>query len=237
MNTLTSNWLTEDHIDFEYKKYLVLGYLQDVKNRYERKELYPSLSEVIEHYKSLKRIKDNADLIKHNFGKDLAGIDLEKMQLTYEPKKIEKDVLEELELIIDFSMPLFAEKINVGKEMYDYVEKNLSLSRVGISPLRKAEGYLIINIVHQKEAHVYQYGFSALQDTEQRVNQLQTEYTGTYTCNITNTFERIKEDLISTRKDLPNPAVYAIKSAIYTPFTETLLPIAKRFFMQKYAVV
>ena len=143
------------------------------------------------------------------------------------------NVLQELEMIIDFSMPLFAEKINAGKKIYDYVEQNLSLSMVGIAPLRKEEGYLIINTNNQKEAYVYQYGFSVLQNIKEQVRQLLTEYVSTYTCTINNTFEKIKQDLISTRKDLPNPAVYVIESKFATPFNETLLPIAKRFFTIK----
>jgi len=119
--------------------------------------------------------------------------------------------------------------------MYDYVEQNLSLSMVGITPLRKEEGYLIINTENQKEIYVYRYGFSVLQNVQEQVRQLLTEYVSTYTYTINNTFEKIKQDLISTRKDLPNPAVYAIKSSISTPFTETLLPIAKRFFVHKFA--
>jgi hypothetical protein len=235
MNTLKNNWLTENHIDFEYKKYMVLGYLQDVKNQYERQELYPALADVIAHYKNLKQIKDNADCIKKGFAKDVTGIDWQKMELIHKQENLSDDLFQELEMIIDFSMPLFADKINTGKKMYDYVGQNLSLSVVGIAPLRKEEGYLIINTENQKEVYVYQYGFSVLQNIQDHVKQLLTEYVSTYTYTINNTFEKIKQDLISTRKDLPNPAVYAIKSAISTPFSETLLPIAKRFFVHKFS--
>jgi hypothetical protein len=235
MSTLKNNWLTENHIDFEYKKYMVLGYLQDVKNQYERQELYPALADVITHYKNLKQIKDNANSIKKGFAKDVTGIDWQKMELIRKQENISDSLFQELETIIDFSMPLFADKINIGKKMYDYVEQNLSLRIVGIAPLRKEEGYIIINTDNQKEIYVYQYGFSTLQNVQERVKQLYTEYISTYTYTINNTFEKIKQDLISTRKDLPNPAVYAIKSAISTPFTETLLPVAKRFFVDKFA--
>jgi hypothetical protein len=235
MGTLKNNWLTENHIDFEYKKYMVLGYLQDIKKQYERQELYPALADVIVHYKNLKQIKDNATNIKKGFSKDVTGIDWQKMELIHKKENVSDDLFQELEMIIDFSMPLFADKINTGKKMYDYVEQNLSLSVVGIAPLRKEEGYLIINTENQQEVYVYQYGFSVLHNIQEHVRQLYTEYISTYTHTINNTFEKIKQDLISTRKDLPNPAVYAIKSAISTPFTETLLPIAKRFFVHKFA--
>ncbi|HXU28409.1 MAG TPA: hypothetical protein VN698_14360, partial [Bacteroidia bacterium] len=154
MSTLKNNWLTENHIDFEYKKYMVLGYMQDVKNHYERQELYPALADVIAHYKNLKQIKDNANHIKKGFSKDVTGIDWQKMEFIRKQENLSDDLFQELEMIIDFSMPLFADKINVGKKMYDYVEQNLSLTMVGIAPLRKEEGYLIINTDNQKEVYV-----------------------------------------------------------------------------------
>jgi len=235
MSTLKNDWLTENHIDFEYKKYMVLGYMQDIKKQYERQELYPALADVIAHYKNLKQIKDNASYIKKAFSKDVTGIDWQKMELIHKQENISDSLFKELEMIIDFSMPLFADKINAGKKMYDYVEQNLSLSVVGIAPLRREEGYLIINTDNQKEIYVYQYGFSILQNVQENIKQLYTEYISTYTYTINNTFEKIKQDLISTRKDLPNPAVYAIKSAVSRPFTETLLPVAKRFFVHNFA--
>ena len=234
MEKLDSNWLTENHIDFEYKKYMVLGYMQDVKNHYERNELYPTLADVIAHYKNLKQIKDNANSIKQGFQKEVTGIDWQKMELIRKKENISDNLFQELELIIDFAMPLFADKINTGKKMYDDIAQNLSLSMVGIAPLRKEEGYLIINTNNQKEVYVYQYGFSVLHNTHENMKQLLTEYVSTYTYSINNTFEKIKQDLIYTRKDLPNPAVYAIKSKIAAPFNQTLLPIAKRFFIANF---
>ena len=236
MSTLKNNWLTENHIDFEYKKYMVLGYMQDIKSHYDRSELYPTLAEVIEHYKNLKQIKDNAGQIKKGFNKDLTGIDWQKMELVHKQEEISDELFQELEMIIDFSMPLFAEQIHTGKEIYEMVEHNLSISAVGITPLRKEEGYLIINTNNHEEAYVYQYGFSVLKDLQDRVRQLHMEYVSTYTYTINNTFEKIKHDLISTRKDLPNPAVYVIKNNIEIPYNETLLPVAKRFFVSKFNV-
>jgi hypothetical protein len=236
MSTLKNNWLTENHIDFEYKKYMVLGYMQDVKSHYDRSELYPALADVIEHYKNLKQIKDSADNIKKGFSRDVSGIDWEKMELIHKEENISDELFNELEQIIDFSMPLFAEKINTGKEIYDTVEHDLSISTVGITPLRKDEGYLIINTTNHQEAYVYQYGFSIIENLHEKARQLYTEYISTYTYNIINTFEKIKHDLISTRKDLPNPAVYVIKNNVEIPFNETLLPVAKRFFVAKFNV-
>ena len=46
--------------------------------------------------------------------------------------------------------------------------------------------------------------------------------------SIINTYENIKYDLIKSRTQLPNPAVYSIETELHYPVDETLLPIAKR---------
>ena len=235
MGTLKSNWLTENHIDFEYKKNMLLAYLQDVKSHYERNELYPILTDLITHYKNLKQVKDNANAIKKGFSKEITGIDWQNMELIKKQENLSDNLFQELEQIIDFAMPLFVDKINTGKQIYDNVEQNLSLSMVGITPLRKEEGYLIISTEYQKEVYVYQFSFSTIHSTNENMKQLLTEYISTYTHSISNTFEKIKQHLISTRKELPNPAVYAIKSKLNAPFSQTLLPVAKRFFVTRFS--
>lgn len=235
MSALKHNWLTEDHIDFEYKKYMVLGYMQDVRRHYEQKELYPSLAELLEHYRNLKQIKENAAFIKKGFSKDVESIDWQRMQLIRRQESMADDLMRELDLIMDFAMPLFAEKIADGRKLYDTVEQNLSISGVGIMPLRKEEGYIILNTFAGSDAHVYQYCFSLIEKAEEKYRSLQTEYVANYTYSIHNSFEKMKHDIILKRKDLPNPAVYVISSAFPVPFTETFLPVAKRFFIHKMA--
>ncbi|MDB5281955.1 MAG: hypothetical protein JWO06_1030, partial [Bacteroidota bacterium] len=58
METLDKNWLTDGLIDFEYKKYLLLSYLQQAGKNFDERKLYPKLSELVEHYKSLQLFKE-----------------------------------------------------------------------------------------------------------------------------------------------------------------------------------
>ncbi|MGZ5255473.1 MAG: hypothetical protein ACXWV4_13655, partial [Flavitalea sp.] len=55
-----------------------------------------------------------------------------------------------------------------------------------------------------------------------------TQFLETRQRSIVNTYESLKTELIKSRKDFPNPAVYSIESEIALPVDETLLPIAKR---------
>ncbi|MBK6833207.1 MAG: hypothetical protein IPG89_02580 [Bacteroidetes bacterium] len=58
MGKLSKDWLTEQHIDLELKQYVLLAYLQEVKESYQATKIYPYLGELIEHYKNLLLIKN-----------------------------------------------------------------------------------------------------------------------------------------------------------------------------------
>lgn len=78
MGTLSENWLTENLIDFEYKKYVLLGYLQKVKEHFNEQKLYPDFAELIAHYKNLISLKNNATSLESGFKKNIKGIDYEE---------------------------------------------------------------------------------------------------------------------------------------------------------------
>ena len=52
MKKLSPDWITEKHIDFEYKKYVLLAYLQEVNMNFEKTHLYPFLADLVDHYRN-----------------------------------------------------------------------------------------------------------------------------------------------------------------------------------------
>ena len=58
MKQLSEDWLVEGHIDFEYKKYILLGYLRSIRNNFNLNKLYPFLSDLIFHYQNLVALKN-----------------------------------------------------------------------------------------------------------------------------------------------------------------------------------
>lgn len=231
---LSKNWITEHLIDFEYKKYQLLAYLQEVKENYAHTRVYPWLSEVIDHYKYLVSVKKNSDDIRNSKG-ELRGINWKEMKLDYEPGEEETELMQEIRQIIDYSLPLFAHNINEGKNIYDFVEEKLSLKAVGITPLKTDEGYLFLHCGHQPEVYIYQYQLSFFTLEQERMRSLSTSFVSQREITFSYNYEKMKHDLISEKKDLPNPAVFAIDCAVTVPFNETLLPIAKRYFAVKMA--
>ena len=228
MVSLSTNWITEKHIDFEYKKYLLLGYLQRVSENFTESKLYPSLSDLLTHYRNVVAIKENKKNLYDSFPERLSGADLKQFNLMYEKLLNDDQVMNEIETIIEFSIPQFEKYINEGKSIYDFVESKLSIYPVGIMPLHADEGYLFLKYSSKGDTLVYEYQITIFENPEERFRGISTQFLCTYPHSIKNTFENIKHDLIHYHRKLPNPATYVIESELTIPLDETLLPLAKR---------
>lgn len=234
MGTLSENWLTEDLMDFEYKKYLVLAYLQNVKNHFNEQKLYPDFAELISHYKNLIALKNNAANLENNFKKTLKGIDYTNLKLEYD-SVIDDESLNDLKQIIAFSEPLFKNELGIGKTIFDFAEQHIITDHIGILPLYKTEGYFILYPYQSKQITVYRYGFSKINLLQQDVYGLNSSYFSTYTLSLSNPVDKVKSDIIHLNPELPNPAVYLFKSKTELPKEETFLPIAKRLLYKNLA--
>jgi hypothetical protein len=78
MGTLSENWLTEGLIDFEYKKYVLLGYLQKVKSILMNKNYILILLNSLLITKMVISIKNNTSSLESGFKKSIKGIRLRK---------------------------------------------------------------------------------------------------------------------------------------------------------------
>lgn len=229
---LSKNWLTEKHIDFEYKKYVLLAYIKEVSGNFEANRLYPSLSELVEHYRQLIAIKENTQHLKDAFPQRMQQIDLERFLISYE-KIVEDDALmAELESIIEFSIPQFKHSLSEGKKIYDFIEEHLSITPVGLMPLYPEQGYLFIKNA-DTDTIVYEYQITIFQQPDEKFRGIHTTYVKSYTKSFINTYEYIKTDLVRENRNLPNPATFAVESEMNLPLEQTLLPIAKRALVKK----
>jgi hypothetical protein len=232
MEKLPNDWLTQGLIDFEYKKYLLLAYLQSVKDSFSRVQLYPFMGDLVFHYRNLVAVKENQKLIRESFPKEISLEDFQKLELTYR-KLIEDDaVMSELESIIEFAIPQIKESLHEGSVIYEYVESKCEISPIGVTPLYANEGYLFVTQPPENETIVYRYQVSIFNDSQEQLRSLNTQLIDCVAKSFANTYENIKLDLIRKFNDLPNPATYLILSRIKFPLTETLMPVAKRLFVK-----
>ncbi len=235
MRTLDINWVTSGLIDFEYKKYELLAYLQSVKSRFDQYHLYPDLSDLIHHFQHTKDLKANKESMELLFPKKLSVVDFENLQLVY-AKMIEDDeLMQEIEHIIEYALPQMEVHMKVGKEVYDFIEKHLEINSVGVTPLYKDAGYLFLEQPYNPDYQVYQYQVTLFEKKAEKYRGVYMQYIGKFQRSLANTLESIKLSLLRSFPALPNPATYVVLSKIEVPYEEALLPMAKRLLVRHIA--
>lgn len=229
---LNDDWLTEGLIDFEYKKYLLLAYLQNVRTSFSKVELYPHLSDIVFHYRNLLSLRENKSLIVDNFPKELSVEKLSQLEISYR-KIIEDDaVMQEIESIMEFAIPRLRDHLEEGTTLFDFVESKCELTSVGVVPLYVREGYVFMTQPPEKETTIYRYQITMYQHATEPMRGLQTQYVCTSVYGLANTYENIKMELARKYSDLPNPAVFLVLSKMKFPFQPTLVPVAKRLLIK-----
>jgi hypothetical protein len=138
------------------------------------------------------------------------------------------EVMSELEQITEFAASEMKETISEGAGIYDLIEKQLNIEPVGIVPLYKNEGYILLRYGNYPDVRIYSYNITLFENKNARYKGIKMDYIDSRTKTLVNTYEQIKIDLIRAIRTLPNPAVYKIESPLAVPFAETLLPITKR---------
>lgn len=232
MKALSETWFTEGYIDFELKKYTLLAYLTEVNKYFNENKLYPLLADVIFHYNNIVSFKENKKFLQEHFPKQLTEVNMQKLQLAYQKMIEDDEVMKELEDIIAYSANKIKNTIKTGAEIYEFVETKLSIEPVGLIPLDVNEGYLLIKDGQYNATLAFQYRLTFYENQDEKYRGIRTDYIQRWDRKVSNSPENIKSELIRSRKELPNPAVYNIETDLAYPLEETLLPIAKRSFVK-----
>lgn len=235
MEKLSKDWFTEGLIDFEYKKYMLLAYLKNVHREFDKTCLYPSLGDVVFHYRNLKNYIENKEVISSGFPKEISKEDVQKLKLIY--KKVLKDdeIVEELNQISEYALDQFENTLKTGGEIYDFAESQLNVEPIGVRPMYQDEGYIFTLMPPVKDLRVYTYKVSFFEAENDSYRGLTMNYLETVPYSFTTTLENIKVSLVKRFRNLPNPATYAISSNMKFPYESTFLPIAKRLLMKSIA--
>lgn len=229
MQTLNANWFIEVPIDFEHKQYQLLAYLQQINAHFNRTQLYPNLNDLIFHYNNLKKFRQDKTTLESSFPVRLSNIDITAVKITYEKIVNDDAMMQEIEQIIHYAAGKIKPAIKEGQEIHDFVESHLAISEVGVRPLYPFHGYLLLRNGDEKGVRVYEYQVTLFESQHEKYRGIHTTYITRYEHHfIYNTPESIRKDLIHTRRELPNPAVYQVESDITFPLEYTLLPLAKK---------
>lgn len=231
MARLTDNWLTEGLLDFEYKKYKLLAWLQEVERDFQSVKVYPSLSDLLMHYQNLQSFQHSKSVLEAGFPKELRMADLEHLKLRYQTLVDADPRMKELEEIVDYSLPELKRYLDEGMGICHLVEESMHIEPIGLVPLQREAGYLLFHQEKEHEVSIFDYHFSLLQQAGENYRTLKVRYMGQRHISLTNTFEQVKIDLVR-QNPLQNPATYLIVAKLKAPFHETMLPVAKRKFVR-----
>lgn len=231
MAKLNENWLTQGLIDAEYKRYMLLAYLQEVKANFDARRLYPFLSDLVFHYNNLRQLKEHKQLIYRHFPKEITKADFEKLKLSYRQIVGDDQLMKIIEDIIGFSLPQFKSYLDTGAEIYEEIACQIVIEPIGICPLFNQQGYVMVCAFQCQEVHIYRYNMAVFNHSEDNYRALNMEHLEVTQRSLSNTYENIKSQLIR-RYPWPNPATFLAYSKLTYPLHETLLPITKRLLMQ-----
>jgi len=232
MKNLDPNWLHHGLLDFEYKKYTLLAYLQSVEECFASQRLFPSLSDLISHYDQLCLYKQGKEGLSDLFPKEIAGVDLEKQQYRFRKMIEDDEVMKILSEVVSYAIPLLEHEIGMGKDLYKEVEALMSIQAVGITPLHKHEGYLFVLTEENAQLAIYRYDMKLFESSGAQYRGLHTVLIEKKILAPWHTMHNIKLDLVKQFPDLPNPATYAVGVQKKLPEDETTLPVAKRLLIR-----
>jgi hypothetical protein len=235
MVRLNENWLTEGLIDFEYKKYIILSYISHVQNQFSDKKLYPVLSDVHKHYRNLYLYRMSKNKIKNMFPKEVSGIDTKQFSLLFNDRIEDSELINELDEIVGYGLQVLNGKLIIGNELLKDIIGQINIEPIGISPINKSEGYLLLFFDYSKEVNIYQYAMSPLKGLMDNEIAVRTCFVASESISLVNSLERIKKELLKRKGDLPSPATYAVMSKVHIPYAETFLPVVKKLLVEKLA--
>ena len=227
MRSLPDNWLTEGLLDFEYKKYTLLAYLQGVESEFGQLRVYPGLADLARHYDALAAYRAGKQQLAAHFKKEVNGADFANARLTYAPPTPDPAALAELEDVVDYSLPRMAAGVEAGKQLYNTVDDALTLTPLGLQPLAQEQGYVLIHRARRPEVDVFHYRLSWQTRADGTYRALAWRHHLSATHSLTNTFEQIRTNIVRQGTGAA-PATYLAECSLDVPLTETLCPVAKR---------
>lgn len=229
MEHIGLDFFTNSVEDAEKRQYHVLAWLKNIQENFGRNRLYPHLNSLIDLHRDLKTFLQNIDDLEGRMPRKMSGIDLDKKIIHYEAVNARPDDLESIRGLITWALPYIKSAIDEGATIFEFVDENMDVEKVGIIPVYTEEGYSMIPDNAAGKIHIFRYETSVFESSRDKYRSLKTTLVKTVnTGSVLPSLNSLKLDLISQLRDLPNPATYAIRSGLDFPFNETILPVAKR---------
>jgi hypothetical protein len=142
------------------------------------------------------------------------------------------ELLKDIEEIVDYALPTMQRTLGKGKEIHEWVESELKIDPIGIIPMYKDEGYVMLELGNSKLTDVFQYQIKKFIMFNEQMRGVYFKLIDRVSRGIGDTFEQIKLQLIKSYKVLPNPATFVIHGELPLPMEETVIPMSKKLVLK-----
>jgi len=229
MRKINDNWVIEGLIDFEYKKYLLLSYLQFIEKEFNDWKLFPYLADLVKHRNLLVEIINKKQLLQNTFSKTSSNLDFDKLQLNYINIINDDEIMEKIEEIIKYALPKIEYHIREGEYIYKKIDNLMNIESIGYVYSTNDSGFLLVKNFKSSNIHVYKYFKSNFIVFNQKLENLKTQFITIIKKNVFETIDQIALQVIRKYHNrfetgLSTYFVYANKKI---PYFESLLPISK----------
>ena len=114
---LELDWFSKNPIDFEYKNYVLLGYLSEMDKSFSELHLSPYLLWTEKLVGELDVFRMNLKLFEKEIKRDIIGFSF-KNGIIYSEIETPEKLLEVIE-IVEYSKPILQSKIKIGYKLFD----------------------------------------------------------------------------------------------------------------------
>lgn len=230
---LNLNLFTKVRDDVEKRQYIILAELKKISGEFQYYKIYPHLSRLIEIRRTLQDVIDRLADLRSKFPKRIGKIDWVNQTIEHEVVFVDGTDLKAVEDLITWALPKIEKVIEEGIAIHEYVENELSVEHVGILPNYRDEGYFFVPDNRKLKLNLFRFELSIFQSAEDQYRSLKTRFLKALRQGgVQLSPGSIKLELIREEKELPNPATYAFDTNLEFPFSQTILPVAKRKLMQ-----
>lgn len=150
---LNKNWLINNPIDFEYKKYLLLAYEKEKRERFRHRLLYPDFIDIIANKNYIDIFLDNIYVFE-NGKKEIIGLDVIEQKIIYR-SLINDSSLNDIVETAEFGKEIFDSLFLSYSKLYDEIESKINIDGNIVSNFSLYSGYIVI--IDNIKKYYYEY--------------------------------------------------------------------------------
>ena len=204
--------------DLEKSKYLLLSKFKLCEKELDESRLYPTYQMLINLYQQLVEVMNRHNKI---FGKEYTDAITEE-EMDEKQKLINREIEKSFELM-HWAFAHLNKNLETGKAIYDFVDESINIESIGINSEYNKQGYFVIPDVSERLMRIIRY-------EKNLYKILKTKEVGNYEMNIIVIPNEVTRNRMYA-DDIINRIIYMLNTELSFPFSETILPVAKRKFL------